>query len=72
MASAVDYRRLAQHQRGLYFVACPPTSPAAAAELGARFREVSGGAPLAPVRVDVAMGRSLEVPRAAGGARVRA
>lgn len=85
MASGTDYRRLAQHQRGLYFVQptaaamasgaaaaaapCAETAAVAAAEeeqLAARFKELTAAAPTAPARIEVAMGRHLEVPLAAG------
>jgi protein AFG1 len=66
MASPVDYRRLAQHARGLYFV-----TPTRDEDLWEAFLEAGGagsgssGAP-APRDVDVAMGRSLHVPDALG------
>ncbi|GLI64849.1 hypothetical protein VaNZ11_008232 [Volvox africanus] len=79
MNSATDYRRLAQHQRGLYFVApralASAASPAASLPststpdlLMERFQDLAGGVTPAPARVDVMMGRSLEVPMAAGKA----
>ncbi|KAG2493777.1 hypothetical protein HYH03_007997 [Edaphochlamys debaryana] len=104
MASGTDYRRLAQHQRGLYFVTalakpgsasapCAASSrafgaPSAAAMAAAaaadpfaedtpvitdplteRFTELAGSdATPAPVTVEVAMGRTLQVPLAAGKA----
>ncbi|EFJ47611.1 hypothetical protein VOLCADRAFT_61252, partial [Volvox carteri f. nagariensis] len=71
MNSTTDYRRLAQHQRGLYF-SSPPSS-SLYSPLGdpllERFRELvsEAGVSPAPGRVEVMMGRSLEVPLAAGG-----
>lgn len=89
-------RKLAQHQRGLYFAALPagasaappaPASPLAAlfaaeahgghqslaqgqaaadGQLEERFMELAAGAEVAPAHVEVMMGRSLEVPAAAG------
>ncbi|GIL76360.1 hypothetical protein Vretifemale_5974 [Volvox reticuliferus] len=79
MNSTTDYRRLAQHQRGLYFVApralASAASPAASRPgtstsdpLMERFLDLAGGVTPAPARVEVMMGRSLEVPMAAGKA----
>ena len=74
--SPVDYRRLAHAHRGLYFA--PPDWPDASAELQARFAEVAaapgchagdGAAPTpAPTTITVMMGRTLDVPLAAGSA----
>ena len=61
MASRTDYRRLAQHTRGLYFV-----SPSRDVDLYEAFVQSTHGQPLGPRRIDVMMGRSLEVPVAAG------
>lgn len=76
IASPVDYRRLAHAHRGLYFA--PPDWPDASGELRARFAEVAaapgchdGDAPApapAPATVTVMMGRTLDVPLAAGKA----
>ncbi|KXZ44587.1 hypothetical protein GPECTOR_65g205 [Gonium pectorale] len=78
MESSTDYRRLAQHQQGLYFVAPPGatrgSAPSAGGQgagadpLGERFSELADGAEPGPTRVEVMMGRSLEVPVAAGKA----
>ncbi|KAG2425787.1 hypothetical protein HXX76_013412 [Chlamydomonas incerta] len=86
MASGTDYRRLAQHQRGLYFVQPTPAGAVASGatdaipcaetaavvsaeeELASRFKELTGGAPSGPGRIEVAMGRHLDVPLAAGKA----
>jgi len=65
MASTTDYRRLAQHTRGLYF-----TSPSRDADLSDEFSESGGegaGAP-APAVIDVRMGRHMDVPLATGKA----
>ncbi|GBG00285.1 hypothetical protein Rsub_12964 [Raphidocelis subcapitata] len=64
MASPVDYRRLAHHARGLYFV-----EPNRDEELWEAFLEAGGGggAP-APATLQVAMGRVLHVPDALGRA----
>ncbi|KIY92667.1 hypothetical protein MNEG_15296 [Monoraphidium neglectum] len=60
MASPVDYRRLAQHQRGLYFV-----TPDRDQQLYEAFLEAGGGVlQPAPDTVQVAMGRVLQVPDA--------
>lgn len=82
MNSTVDYRRLAQHQRGLYFITPPAgataktsgtssasttsSSGAGSDPLMERFLELAPDVPPAPTRVDVMMGRTLEVPLAAG------
>ncbi|GLC33066.1 hypothetical protein PLESTB_000374200 [Pleodorina starrii] len=84
MDSSTDYRRLAQHQRGLYFVvprtAAKSSSSSSSSSSGSpgsgsgsdplmeRFLDVAGGVVPAPTRVEVMMGRSLEVPLAAGKA----
>lgn len=65
MESPTDYRRLAQHQRGLYFVD-RDDPPRADAELGQRFLELANHQPVGPRRVAVAMQRTLNVPKAAG------
>jgi protein AFG1 len=61
MESPVDYRRLATHADGLYFV-----GPGAGARLEARFAELANGAPPAPLAAPVAMGRTLALRRVAG------
>lgn len=61
MASPVDYRRLAQHHRGLYFVT--PDKDQALYE--AFMLAGEDDAPHEEV-VEVAMGRTLHVPEAAG------
>jgi hypothetical protein len=71
MASAVDYRRLARHAAGVYFLAPDRGDALHAAFLEAG--EISGngsgrgvvGQP-GPATVDVAMGRTLVVPQALG------
>lgn len=59
MNSVTDYRRLAHHHRGLYF-----TDPKKEEELQARFKEVAQPHPTRPLRVDVIMGRTLDVAQA--------
>lgn len=74
MASTTDYRKLAQHQRGLYFMTAKGASQADEhgtpdEQLRQRFLELGcPGAVPAPAHVEVMMGRSLEVPAAAGKA----
>jgi protein AFG1 len=69
MQSPTDYRKLAQHQRGAYFVA-PPSDPGAVAkrdkELRDEFVDLSDGAPLTKATIEVMMGRMLDVPVVAG------
>eukprot|EP00878_Enallax_costatus_P014061 GHUV01014705.1.p1 GENE.GHUV01014705.1~~GHUV01014705.1.p1 ORF type:complete len:299 (+),score=52.41 GHUV01014705.1:2088-2984(+) len=78
MNSPVDYRRLAQHTRGLYFLTpdrtsllynafleCGEDSLAAAGAAAAGSGSVGNPG---PVNVAVAMGRSLKVPQALGSA----
>ena len=59
MNSVTDYRRLAHHHRGLYF-----TDDQKEEELQARFAEVAAPNPTRPIRVDVIMGRTLDVAQA--------
>lgn len=59
MASVTDYRRLAHHHRGLFF-----TDEKKEEELQARFQEVAQPHPTRPLRVDVIMGRTLDVAQA--------
>ena len=63
MASTTDYRRLAQHHRGLYF-----TDEQRDQELDTRFEELIGHQEPQQATVEVQMGRKIQVP-AAGGAR---
>ena len=59
MESVTDYRRLAHHHRGLFF-----TDDCKEEELQARFKEVAAPHPTRPLRVDVIMGRTLDVAQA--------
>lgn len=59
MNSVTDYRRLAHHHRGLYF-----TDAQKEEELQARFKEVAAPNCTGPIRVDVIMGRTLDVAQA--------
>ncbi|KAF8055927.1 Afg1l [Scenedesmus sp. PABB004] len=81
MASPVDYRRLAHHAAGMYFLTPDRTARLHAAFLacgeqggaGAGRGGAAAGAPPAlgnpgPVDLDVAMGRTLHVPQALGPA----
>ncbi|GAB4817314.1 hypothetical protein N2152v2_004360 [Parachlorella kessleri] len=61
MNSKTDYRRLASHHKGLYFV-----TPSRDEDLYRRFVDLAEGHPVEKKYVGVAMGRQLEVPRAAG------
>ncbi|EFN56104.1 hypothetical protein CHLNCDRAFT_22338, partial [Chlorella variabilis] len=61
MNSRTDYRKLAHHSRGLYFV-----TPTREEDLYERFMELVNGQPVRPAWVDVAMGRQLEMPRTGG------
>jgi predicted ATPase len=61
MQSPVDYRRLARHQRGLYFV-----TPDRDEALYEAFVLAAEGQGPEPATVPVAMGRELQVPQAAG------
>lgn len=61
MESPVDYRQLAQHRSGLYFVGAD-----AGEDLYERFVELTNGQPIAPVSIEVAMGRHLLLPRVGG------
>jgi hypothetical protein len=83
MNSPVDYRRLAHHTRGLYFLTPDRTallhkaflengedSLTGAAATGSSSSSSSGGVGNpGPVNVDVAMGRTLHVPQALGACR---
>lgn len=59
MESVTDYRRLAHHHRGLFF-----TDDRKEEELQARFKEVAQPHATRPLRVDVIMGRTLDVAQA--------
>lgn len=59
MESVIDYRRLAHHHRGLFF-----TDDRKEEELQARFKEVAQPHATRPLRVDVIMGRTLDVAQA--------
>ena len=59
MESVTDYRRLAHHRRGLFF-----TDSRKEEELQARFKEVVAPHCTRPIRVDVIMGRTLDVAQA--------
>ena len=59
MASVTDYRRLAHHHRGLFF-----SDDQREEELQARFQEVAQPHSTRPIRVDVIMGRTLDVAQA--------
>lgn len=59
MESVTDYRRLAHHHRGLFF-----TDERKEEELQARFKEVVQPHATRPCRVDVIMGRTLDVAQA--------
>ena len=59
MESATDYRRLAHHHRGLFF-----TDDRKEEELQARFKEVAQPHATRPRRVDVIMGRTIDVAQA--------
>ena len=61
MASATDYRRLAQHRGGLYFL-----GPSREEELYDRFLELANSNPVQSQSVDVAMGRRMHMPRVGG------
>ena len=61
MASTTDYRKLAHHRGGLYF-----TSENREEELQERFLELANSNPVVSQTVDVAMGRSLKLPRVGG------
>lgn len=58
MSSTTDYRRLAQHQQGLYFVGTEREK-----ELEERFKELANENPIVSVKIPVAMGRYLEMPK---------
>jgi peroxisome-assembly ATPase len=59
MESGTDYRRLAQHREGLYFVGGEGANEA----LWKRFIELTNGSEIKEQAVDVAMGRRLTLPR---------
>ena len=61
MVSEVDYRRLAQHRRGLYF-----TGEGACKVLQETFETLTNKNPIQPTEVAVQMGRTLAVPKAGG------
>lgn len=61
MNSTTDYRKLATHSRGLYFVTSSRED-----DLHRRFVEMAGGEPARPASVRVAMGRELRLPVTAG------
>ncbi|GFH09302.1 uncharacterized protein HaLaN_04412, partial [Haematococcus lacustris] len=62
MASTTDYRKLASTQKGLYF-----TDPLTREQdLQEEFEDSAEFVPSAPCSVEVQMGRSIQVPRAAG------
>ncbi|GAX74866.1 hypothetical protein CEUSTIGMA_g2312.t1 [Chlamydomonas eustigma] len=61
MISPTDYRRLAKHQRGLYF-----TSQEREEELNEEFVDLAHGEEPTPQVVEVMMGRQINVPLAAG------
>ena len=61
MASPTDYRRLAQHKGGLYFVSASRNQ-----ELETRFLELTNNQPVTSQCIDVAMGRTLPLPRVGG------
>jgi len=61
MESDRDYRKLAHHEEGLYF-----TGKFREEELEARFVELSNRNPIGTMRVDVEMGRELELHRVGG------
>jgi protein AFG1 len=61
MASPTDYRKLAHHRGGLYFISEDREN-----ELQERFIELANNNPVGSQTVDVAMGRTLEMPRTGG------
>ncbi|KAI3426118.1 hypothetical protein D9Q98_008497 [Chlorella vulgaris] len=61
MDSRTDYRKLASHHRGLYFV-----TPSREKDLYERFLELVNGRPVGRDHAEVAMGRKLEMPRSGG------
>ncbi|KAH7624102.1 hypothetical protein Ndes2526B_g01357 [Nannochloris sp. 'desiccata'] len=61
MASPTDYRKLAHHRGGLYF-----TSEDRENELQERFLELANNNSIVPQLIEVAMGRTLEMPRTGG------
>ena len=64
IASQVDYRRLAQHRRGLFYTCHDFDDPDA--EVEAQFRALAEAChePTGPTEVAVMMGRKLPVPQA--------
>lgn len=58
MASPTDYRQLAHHRAGMYFL-----GPSGDEDLYERFMELANSNPVRPVEVEVAMGRHLLMPR---------
>ena len=62
MNSTTDYRLLAKHQGGLYF-----TNPSMRdADVERRFMELANNNPVHAVKIPVAMGRCLEMPKVGG------
>ena len=65
MASPVDYRKLAHHTKGVFYI--PADGPDPDAELTERFAAlaaVAGGKPPKETRIAVQMGRQLHIPLA--------
>jgi peroxisome-assembly ATPase len=61
MASPTDYRKLAQHRGGLYFI-----DENREHELNERFLELANNNPVVSQSIEVAMGRILKLPRVGG------
>ena len=59
MASLTDYRRLAQHRRGMYFLGDDRDQL-----LHETFKAITNNQPIGPTEVQVQMGRKLTVPEA--------
>lgn len=59
MASGTDYRRLANHHKGLYF-----TGSDADQHLQQRFQEVTSGQEVKQETIQVMMGRTITAPKA--------
>jgi protein AFG1 len=62
MASPTDYRKLAQHREGLYYIG----KTDAAEALQDRFLQLSNNHPIKRVLIEVALGRKLELPKVGG------
>jgi predicted ATPase len=62
--SDTDYRRLAQHRRGLFYTRADFEDPDAEAELQFQALARACHKPVAPADVEVMMGRHLHVPAA--------